>query len=555
MVEEAGMMVLFIDNYDSFIYNLYQQIGQICKDIQVVRNDEITIKEIEKMPLDALVISSGPGYPKDAGISIQAIRHFNGKIPILGIGLGHQAIGEAFGGKIVPAKQYIHGGLSRLNYRPSILFAGITGMSEVVCYHSLVVERESLPNVLEPLAEDEMGQIMALKHKEYPTYGLQFHPESILTDCGRRILENFLTLIPSLSVTPLDTSLEEIPISERNALKPYLFQVIDGHDLTCEQAFQAMTYIMNGGATSDQIDSFLTALRMKGETIDEITGFTQVMRKKGKTVAHHFPVLDIVGTGGDLVNTFNISTTAAFVIAGAGMPVAKHGDRSVSSKSGAADVLEALDFRLNISPEQAQDCLEQCGISFLFAPSFHGSMKFATVPRREIAVRSILNLLKPLANPAASDYILLGVYDENVMETMANVLINLGIKGAMIVHGEDGLDEISIAAPTKVCEVQGKRLIKYTITPEEFGFSSAPLAEVMGGEAKQNALITTQILDGTEQGAKRDIVLMNAGCALYIAKKANSISQGIELAKQSIDSKRAWKRFQVLHSYLKTLED
>ena len=274
-------MILLLDNYDSFTYNLYQAIGPLCPDVQVVRNDKITIDEMEKMGLQALIVSPGPGYPSSAGISEEAIRHFSGKIPILGICLGHQAIGEAFGGRVVPAIQLMHGKASSVTLlKRDPIFAGLPETVEVARYHSLIVQRESLPDTLEMLAEDEVGQIMAVKHKEHLTYGLQFHPESILTGCGGRMLENFLNLVPNLSVTPLNTPQSEIPPAQRNALKPYIFKAIEGENLTREEAFDAMTCIMNGGATNAQIGSFLTALRMKGETTEEITGFTQVMRKK-----------------------------------------------------------------------------------------------------------------------------------------------------------------------------------------------------------------------------------------------------------------------------------
>lgn len=540
-------MILILDNYDSFTYNLYQAIGPLYSDVQVARNDKITVDEMEKMNLQALIISPGPGYPGEAGISEEAIRRFSGKIPVLGVCLGHQAIGEVFGGKVVPTIQLMHGKASsvRLLKRDPI-FAGLPESVEVARYHSLIVDRQSLPDCLEILAEDEVGQIMALKHKDFPTYGLQFHPESILTGMGARMLENFLNLVPNLAVTPLDTPQSEIPPAQRNALKPYIFKAIEGENLSREEAFDAMTCIMSGGATNAQIGSFLTALRMKGETTEEITGFARVMRKKGKNVAHDFPVIDIVGTGGDLANTFNISTTSSFVIAGAGVAVAKHGNRSVSSKSGAADVLEALGFQLSLSPEQATQCLKECGISFLFAPAFHGSMKFAAMPRKEIGVRSVFNILGPLANPAASDYILLGVYDEALMEPMAQVLMNLGIKGAMLVHGEDGLDEISISGPTKVCEIRGGKLIKYAIRPSEFGVPEGKLQEIVGGTAEENARITMDILTGKEQGARRGIVLMNAGCALYTAGAAASIAEGIELSKESIDSGAALQKLNAL---------
>ncbi|PWL44140.1 MAG: bifunctional glutamine amidotransferase/anthranilate phosphoribosyltransferase [Clostridiales bacterium] len=540
-------MILLLDNYDSFTYNLYQAIGPLCPDIQVVRNDKITIDEMEKMGLQALIVSPGPGYPSSAGISEEAIQHFSGKIPILGICLGHQAIGEAFGGKVVPAIQLMHGKASSITLlKRDPILAGLPESIEVARYHSLIIQRESLPDTLEILAEDEVGQIMAVKHKEHLTYGLQFHPESILTGCGGRMLENFLNLVPNLSVTPLNTPQSEIPPAQRNALKPYIFKAIEGENLTREEAFDAMTCIMSGGATNAQIGSFLTALRMKGETTEEITGFAQVMRKKGKNVKHDFPVIDIVGTGGDLANTFNISTTSSFVIAGAGTAVAKHGNRSVSSKSGAADVLEALGFTLSLSPDEAAQCLRECGISFLFAPAFHGSMKFAAMPRKEIGVRSVFNILGPLANPAASDYILLGVYDEALMEPMAQVLMNLGVKGAMLVHGEDGLDEISISGPTKVCEIREGKLIKYAIRPSEFGVLEGKLDEIVGGTAEENARITVDILSGKERGPRRGIVLMNAGCALYTAGAASSIGEGIEMAKKSIDSGAALEKLNAL---------
>lgn len=540
-------MILLLDNYDSFTYNLYQAIGPLCPDIQVVRNDKITIDEMEKMGLQALIVSPGPGYPSSAGISEEAIRHFSGKIPILGICLGHQAIGEAFGGKVVPAIQLMHGKASSITLlKRDPILAGLPESIEVARYHSLIIQREGLPDTLEILAEDEVGQIMAVKHKEHLTYGLQFHPESILTGWGGRMLENFLNLVPNLSVTPLNTPQSEIPPAQRNALKPYIFKAIEGENLTREEAFDAMTCIMSGGATNAQIGSFLTALRMKGETTEEITGFAQVMRKKGKNVKHDFPVIDIVGTGGDLANTFNISTTSSFVIAGAGTAVAKHGNRSVSSKSGAADVLEALGFTLSLSPDEAAQCLRECGISFLFAPAFHGSMKFAAMPRKEIGVRSVFNILGPLANPAASDYILLGVYDEALMEPMAQVLMNLGVKGAMLVHGEDGLDEISISGPTKVCEIREGKLIKYAIRPSEFGVLEGKLDEIVGGTAEENARITVDILSGKERGPRRGIVLMNAGCALYTAGAASSIGEGIEMAKKSIDSGAALEKLNAL---------
>lgn len=538
-------MILIIDNYDSFTYNLYQYIGRLYEDVQVRRNDEVTLEEIEAMAPKAIVISPGPGYPKSAGISVPAVQRFSGRFPILGVCLGHQSINEAFGGRTVHAKKLMHGKSSPITLKRSLLFSGLPEQVTVGRYHSLIAESESLPDCLEAIAQDEDGQIMALRHKEHPTYGVQFHPESILTDCGMRLIENFCGQIARLPITPSDTPADAIPPAQRNALKPYIFQVIEGKDLTEEEAVEAMDCIMSGGATDAQIGSFVTALRMKGETIPEITGFARVMRQKAAPMPGCSASIDIVGTGGDMASTFNISTTSAFVAAGAGLKVAKHGNRSVSSKSGAADVLEALGVKIGLSPQQASQCLNTCGVSFLFAQSFHGSMRFAAAPRKEIGVRSVFNILGPLANPALAEYILLGVYDELLMEPMARVLVNLGIKGAMIVHGSDGLDEVTVSGVTEVCEVRDGKLIKYQIDPQNYGIPYATLEDIVGGTAQENAEITMDILEG-KQGPKRDIVVLNTACALYIARLADSVEEGVRMAAHSIDSGAAKEKFEQL---------
>lgn len=530
-------MIVLIDNYDSFTYNLYQEIGELYGEVKVFRNDEITLGEIGRMAPEAIVISPGPGYPGFAGISVNAVRMFSGRMPILGVCLGHQAIAEAFGGKIVRAGKLMHGKASSIALKQdNPLFYGLPGTVLAARYHSLIVDEDTLPGCLEITARDEAGQIMAVSHTEHPTYGVQFHPESILTKSGQKMLENFLDRVAHVPVRRLDFDETLLPPEQRNLLKPYIFKVIEGTDLTQDEAYAAMDCIMSGGATDAQIGSFITALRMKGETIDEITGFARVMRSKAAVMPHSAAAIDIVGTGGDLANTFNISTTAAFVAAGAGLSVAKHGNRSVSSKSGSADVLEALGVKIDMTPAQASECLDACGLSFLFAQKFHGSMKFAAMPRKQIGVRSVFNILGPLANPAFTRYMLIGVYDEALMEPMAKVLQNLGVKRAMVVHGSDGLDEITISGTTKICEIKGSKLIKYELDPRDYGMRTANIGEVAGGTAEENAQITLAILSGQERGAKRDIVLLNAACALVIAGSAEDIGQGLSLARASVDT-------------------
>jgi anthranilate synthase/phosphoribosyltransferase len=539
-------MILFLDNYDSFTYNLYQYIGELYPDIQVIRNDEITLEEIASLHPDALVISPGPGYPKDAGISIDAIQQFAGKMPILGICLGHQAIAEAFGGKIVKAEHLMHGKASNIVVdNNSVLFQGMAPVLSCGRYHSLIVEEASLPDCLRITAKDETGQIMAIEHKELPIYGLQFHPESILTGEGKQILIRFLNLLPGVSI-PVQNATPEKP---KRALLPYAEKVINGNNLTEEEASAAMDLIMSNAATDVQIAELLTALRMKGETIEEITGFAKGMRAKAKTVPNCKDAVDIVGTGGDCSNSFNISSTASFVIAAAGAKVAKHGNRSVSSKSGAADVLERLGVKIQTTPEQAANCIHEIGISFLFAQSYHGSMKYVATARKEMGTRTVFNILGPLSNPAETDYILLGVYDDALLTVMAKVLCGLGIRHAMVVHGSDGFDEISISAPTAVAEIRDGGIFEYTITPEQFGLPMAEKSEVIGGTPEENALITQGILEGTIRDAKRNIVLMNAGAALYVAGRADSIGDGIALAAETIDSGAALAKLEQLKAF------
>jgi len=309
------------------------------------------------------------------------------------------------------------------------------------------------------------------------------------------------------------------------------------HDLTLEEAESAMDEIMRGDATPAQIGGYLMALRMKGETIEEITGSARSMRR----AANHPPVhvdklIDTCGTGGDGVGTFNISTTVAFVVAGAGIPVAKHGNRSVSSKSGSADVLMALGVNLNLTPEQVGECINSAGIGFLFAPAFHPAMKHAIGPRRELAVRTIFNILGPLTNPAGARRQLMGVYAPELTEPLANVLCMLGGEAAFVVHGHGGLDELTTTGPNRVSELRSGQVRTYTLDPQELGFKPCNPDDLLGGDPQQNAAITRGILDGTVDSAKRDVVLLNAAAGIVAGGLADDLLIGIELAAKSIDS-------------------
>lgn len=537
-------MILLIDNYDSFTYNLYQALGVMYPHIEVKRNDEITLDEIEKMKPEAIIISPGPCYPAQAGISEEVIRTFSGRVPILGVCLGHQAIAESFGGKIVQAEKQLHGKQTDVKIdTASPLFAGLPSSIPVARYHSLIVEKSSLPECLKIISEDADGQIMGLKHKEHATYGMQFHPESIMTDSGMTILANFLRIAgiqPDMAAAPA------IPDAKKTELKPLIAKAVDGEHLTQEEARRAVDIIMSDRATNAQTSALLTAMRMNVENADEITGCAMGMREKMTTVPHEQEVLEIVGTGGDLANSFNISTTSGFVIAACGQAVAKHGNRSVSSKSGAADVLEALGVKIASTPEKSSACINETGISFLFAQSYHKAMKFVGPVRAQIGIRTVFNILGPLANPANAEYMVVGVYEDRLLELVANVLKNLGVKRALVIRGSDGLDEFSISAHTNVFEIRNGEITSYEVTPESVGLKRATKDEIVGGTAAENAEITRGILSGKITGAKRDIVLLNSGAALYTCCKAESIAEGVKMAAEAIDSGAAMEKLNAM---------
>lgn len=335
-------------------------------------------------------------------------------------------------------------------------------------------------------------------------------------------------------------------MSKEQTLSMVLTKLMSGNDLSREEARQVMRRLMQGELTQAQIGSLLTALRIKGETVDEITGFAEAMKEAGgKVLTENTNLLDTCGTGGSGIHKFNISTASAIISSSASVRVAKHGNRSASSRAGSADVLEALGVNIHLSPEQAKHCLEQIGICFLFAQIYHPSMKHAAAPRRELGIRTVFNILGPLTNPAGADRQLLGIYDPELTETLACVLKELGLKRAMVVSSMEGLDEISISGPTRVSELKNGEVITYQITPQELGLREHPLASVLGGDASRNAEIVRGVLQG-EQGAYRDIVLANAGATIYLAGLAETIAEGAAKAAEAIDSGRAYAQLEAL---------
>ena len=523
-------MILLIDNYDSFSYNLYQMIGEIEPDVKVVRNDEISVDEIRRLKPERIILSPGPGRPEDAGILIEVVKELGKEIPILGVCLGHQAVCAAFGAKITYAKKQMHGKQSQIKVdTETLLFSGCSQSILAARYHSLAADADTIPDSLYVTASTKDGEIMAIQHKEYPIYSVQFHPESIMTPEGRQILRNFIQ--------------GGIRYDQRSDRK-----IVNKEDLTYDEAYTVMNEIMSGQTSETQNAAFLAALSTKSaraETTDEIAGCAAAMRAHATRVETGMELFEIVGTGGDHAQSFNISTTAALVAAAAGMKVAKHGNRAASSQCGTADCLEALGVNIHQNPKKCLELLNEAGMCFFFAQEYHTSMKYVGAIRKELGFRTVFNILGPLTNPGTPTMQLLGVYDEYLVEPLAQVLLDLGIRRGMVVYGQDKLDEISMSAATTVCEIRDGWFRTFVLTPEEFGFERCSKEDLKGGTPKENAEITLAILKG-EKGPKRNAVLLNAGAALYIGEKADSIKAGIALAEELIDSGKALDTLQKL---------
>ncbi|HEY4695926.1 MAG TPA: anthranilate phosphoribosyltransferase [Candidatus Hydromicrobium sp.] len=326
-------------------------------------------------------------------------------------------------------------------------------------------------------------------------------------------------------------------------MKDFLETVLNGKDLNQDEAYRAMEFIMEGNANDCQIAAFLTALKMKGETAAEISGFSRAMLEKAvKVKSKHKNLVDTCGTGGDGLYTFNISTTAAFIAAGAGVPIAKHGNRSVSSRIGSADVLEELGVNINLECSEVSDCLDSIGIGFIFAPKAHTAMKYVARARKDMGVRTIFNILGPITNPAQASGRVLGVFDENLIEVMINTLKNLGVERAFVVNGEEGLDEFSVSGKSSVAELRDGRVMRYIFDPEDLGFKKSNISDLAGGDKKENARILIDILSGKEKGAKRDSAAINAAAAIVSGKKTDCLKEALRLAEYSIESGKAYEK-------------
>jgi anthranilate synthase/phosphoribosyltransferase len=542
-------MILVIDNYDSFTYNLVQLLAVLGAEVRVERNDEVSAGQVVAMAPRGIVISPGPGVPADAGATEAVIEAAAEEgIAVLGVCLGHQAVGEVFGAKVVRAPEPVHGKTADVLHDGTGLLKGMPQPFTATRYHSLVVDADSMPACLEVTAKTADGLVMALQHRDKPVFGVQFHPESVLTPEGVIILENFLRLAGEIAAEEPEPAAEPAsPAPTSSAIvQRAISRVVSGTSLVEDEAYEVMGAIMDGEATGAQIASLVTAVRMKGETVDEITGFARAMRERATPVRPHATdLLDTCGTGGDGRATFNISTTTAFIVAGAGLPIAKHGNRAVSSASGSADVLEALGVRIDLAPADIARCIDEVGVGFLFAQALHASMRHAGGPRREIAIRTVFNILGPLTNPAGAKRQLLGVYDPALVPVMAEVAGRLGAEHVLVVHGHPGIDEVSASGPTVVGEFVDGAVRSYEILPESVGIARGSVDALRGGDAAENAATVRSLLAG-EPGGRRDIVLMNAAAALLAAGAMPDLAAGVAAARESIDSGAALARLEAL---------
>ena len=525
-------MILVIDNYDSFTFNVVQALESATKEeIKVVRNDEANIEQLAALKPSKLIVSPGPGNPAGAGISIEAIKYFAGKIPILGICLGHQAIGEAFGAKIVGAKFIKHGIVEDIDLDGRGIFRTIGRNAKFTRYHSLVIDESTLPADFEVTARAKDGDIMGIRHKTMPIEGVQFHPESIASQACQELFKAFLNY-----------RRDNLPVAE------YLKQLIDEKKpLTREQASFFMENLTDGTMDEKATASILTAMASRGlPTAEEMAGCAgALLQKKTPFPAAGKDLAEIVGTGGDGKGSFNISSLSALVVANCGQGVAKHGNRAVSSKSGAADFFENLGIKIMAEPEKTASLVEQTGFGFLMAPVYHSAMRFAAPVRKALGIKTIFNVLGPLLNPAGAEYEVLGVYSADLMEDYARAAKALGAKRVMVIHSRDGYDEISPCAPTDVFQINedGKEY-RYVIEPGKFGITEADENELEGGSGADNAKLAMEVLNGGGRKSIRAAIGLNAGAVLYLSGKAKTLKDGYDMALAALSSGMTLKKLE-----------
>ena len=532
-------MILLIDNYDSFVFNVEQYLRELTdEEIRCVRNDKITLDEIRRLNPSKIVLSPGPKHPQDSGICLEILKS-DITAPILGICLGHQAIGLVYGAKIKRLEKPYHGktSLIKISHKEP-LFTGLPDEFEVMRYHSLYVDE--LPSNLQASAVSEDGVVMALSAKDRPIFGIQFHPESYFTQYGKKIIENFI----NYEAEPAADVAKEPKEPKIRPLKPFLIKLQENERLDDRDFEQICEIIASKEYEITQLAALLVLISEKSLYPQSLASLAKNILKYSQTYRDPSPMIDLCGTGGDGFKTINISTTVAFILASLGVKVAKHGNKAVSSKSGSSDVLEILGIHSSNSLLRQRELLNDKNLAFFHAPFFHPLVGEVREVRQRLGIRTVFNVLGPLLNPnLALKNQLVGVYHKPVLRLYAETLQLLGRERALVVRGEDGLDEISLCDETRVVELRGGQISEYSITPEQFGFKRAFHSEIEGGTPEQNAEILKQILKGELDGPKFDVVVLNAMFALYTAGVADSPAQAKEVILDAIKSGKVYKFF------------
>ena len=537
-------MILLIDNYDSFVFNVEQYFRELTnEEVKTVRNDAITLEEIKILNPSRIVLSPGPKHPKDSGICLEILKNIE-NIPILGICLGHQAFGLVFGGKIEKLEIPLHGKTSEITVtgKNSILFKDMPEKFNVMRYHSLYVSEENLPEELTVTAKSDDGIIMALEHKTKDIYGIQFHPESFFTEYGKNIIKNFISNTKKETLQSNDKNTGE---SERKkadeVFKKYLKKLQDDLPLADNDFKEICEVINSKNYDIVQLGALLVLISEKSLYPESLTAFVKNILEYSVTFSDDTPMIDLCGTGGDGLKTINISTTVAFIVAAMGVKVAKHGNKSVTSKSGSSDVIDKLGLTMEKSIINQLNKLENTNLAFFHAPFFHKLVGEVREVRQRLGIRTVFNVLGPLLHPNRKlKYQLVGLYHEPVHRLYAETLQLLGREHALVVRGNDGLDEISICDETKIVEVKGDKILEYTVSPETFGFKRAFHADIEGGTPEENAEILVRTLKGEENSPKSDIVILNAMFALYAADFVKHPAEAKPLILEAINSGKVY---------------
>ncbi len=537
-------MILLIDNYDSFVFNVEQYLRELTnEEVKTVRNDAITLEKIKILNPSRIVLSPGPKHPKDSGICLEILKNIE-NTPILGICLGHQAFGLVFGGKIEKLEIPLHGKTSEITVtgKNSILFKDMPEKFNVMRYHSLYVSEENLPEDLTVTAKSDDGIIMALEHKTKDIYGIQFHPESFFTEYGKNIIKNFISNTKKETLQSNDKNTGE---SERKkadeVFKKYLKKLQDDLPLADNDFKEICEVINSKNYDIVQLGALLVLISEKSLYPESLTAFVKNILEYSVTFSDDTPMIDLCGTGGDGLKTINISTTVAFIVAAMGVKVAKHGNKSVTSKSGSSDVIDKLGLTMEKSLITQLNKLENTNLAFFHAPFFHKLVGEVREVRQRLGIRTVFNVLGPLLHPNRKlKYQLVGLYHEPVHRLYAETLQLLGREHALVVRGNDGLDEISICDETKIVEVKGDKILEYTISPETFGFRRAFHADIEGGTPEENAEILVRTLKGEENSPKSDIVILNAMFALYAADFVKHPAEAKPLILEAINSGKVY---------------